>query len=81
MATMCYEKTTEAIANDEIKLKNYVQAKVDEFRSANDNCLNASIQYGTANAWKLTPDYISVLVLDKVWEYYEFTKSKPDPYP
>ena len=81
MATTFYEKTTEVIANDENKLKDCIQAKVGESCCANDNWLNASIQYGTPSAWKLTPEYISVLVLDEAWEYYDFTKSKPDPYP
>lgn len=81
MAITCYEKTTEAIANDETKLKDCIYANVDESRCATDNWLKASIEYGSSSAWKLTPTYISVLVLDKVWEYYKFTKSKPDPYP
>lgn len=75
-----YEKIAEAIANDETRLKECVQAKVHDSCSLNDNWLNASIRYGTAGAWKLTPEYISVLVLDKEWDCHKFTTVHPAPY-
>ena len=81
MTTTYYEKITEKVANDETQLKKCVQEKVCESNSINDNWLNASIRYGYPGSWKLTPEYISVLVLDKEWQYYTLTNIKPDHYP
>ncbi|CAF9942200.1 hypothetical protein IMSHALPRED_003408 [Imshaugia aleurites] len=82
MATTFYAKITDAIANDETQLKEYVQAKVHESCPVNDNWLNVSIRYGTPGAeWALTPRYISISVLDKIWKYFNVTKFEPDIYP
>lgn len=80
MATKYCEKITEAIANDEVKLKEYVQAKVHKSCSVNDNWLNVSIRYGTPGAWKLTPEYISVSVLEKEWDHHPVITINPDQY-
>ena len=79
MAATYYEKITETIANDETKLKEWVQAKVNG--SCGDNWLNGSIGHGVPDAWPLTPPYVSVSVLDKEWKSFQVTNSIPCPYP
>lgn len=79
MAATYYEKITETIANDETKLKEWVQAKV--IGSCYDNWLNGSIVHGVPDALPLTPSYVSASVLDKEWKYFQLTNSIPDPYP
>ena len=67
-------------ANDEAILKKCVQAKVHASCSVNDNWPNASIRYGTPNALKFTPEYISAIGLQKEWTSYEVSRLKPDIY-
>ena len=81
METTYWDVITETIADDEAKLKEYVLSKVCEPCEVNGNWLNASIRCGTPGGWTLTPEYISVLVLDKEWEYHPLTNLLTRPYP
>lgn len=81
MATEYWEIITEAIANDENKVKEIVKAKISASCPVNDSWLNASIRYGgKPGALKLTPEHVAGLVLDQEWKYYEASSLKPNSY-
>ena len=80
-ATTYYEIITEAIANDETKLKERLQARLSESCVANDSWLNASLRYGTASSWKMTPEFMSACCLGKQWDYCKRVTISPGSYP
>ena len=76
-----YEVITEAIANDETKLKERLQARLSESCVVNDSWFNASLLYGTANGWKMTPEFMSACCLGKEWNHCERVMIMPGSYP
>ncbi len=81
MATTCYEKIGEVIANDEIRLKEFIHTKVHDSCPVNESWLNASIRYGTPGSRPLDSEYVWASILEKEWEFQTLTRFKPDPYP
>ena len=76
-----YEVITEAMANNEKFLKKHLQARFSESCAAKDSWLNASIRYGTASGWKMTPDFMSAWCLEKEWDFCQRKMINPGSYP
>ena len=76
-----YEVITEAMANDEKFLKKRLQARFSESCAAKDSWLNASIRYGTASGWKMTPEFMSTCCLEEEWDFCQRKMITPGSSP
>ena len=76
-----FEVITESMAYDEKQLKEYLQAKLSESCALNDSWLNASIEYGTASGWKMTPEFVSACRLEKEWDFCQRKMITAGSYP
>lgn len=62
-------------------MKKHLQARFTETGAANDSWLNASIRYGTASGWKMTPEFMSACCLEKEWDFCQRKMITSGSYP